>query len=111
MTDRLTDAMTKDAVKVDIEYLVQSTDVLIQWGDAPPVRMSQQQHKAFNRWVDSVVLEERERCADAVPTNWSHPMLSGPKAILRGLGRWGCEDINRLLNAIRAAIYRSNCDD
>lgn len=42
--------------------------------------------------------------ADAVPCNWLDPLLSGPDAVLKGAGPWGCPDIERLLRAIRERV-------
>ncbi len=42
--------------------------------------------------------------AHLVPTSWLDPLLTGPDAVLKGMGPWPCQDIERLLNAIRARI-------
>jgi hypothetical protein len=42
---------------------------------------------------------------DDIPTNWGDPLLTGPKGVL-GPFPWGCPDIERLLNAIRAKAVR-----
>jgi len=58
--------------------------------------------------------EERERAAREVPTNWVHPLLSGPDCALpsRSTGSgWGCPDIERLLRAIAAAIRQGPQED
>lgn len=44
--------------------------------------------------------------AACIPSNWLDPLLTGPDAALRGNGRWGCEDIERLLNGIRERMQR-----
>lgn len=46
-------------------------------------------------------LGEAEKC---IPTNWLDPLLTGPRAILRGNGPWDCHEIERLLQGIAAAI-------
>ena len=56
------------------------------------------------RAMATVRAEQRERGAKMIPTNWCDPLLSGPTAVLQGLGPWGCPDIERLLRAIAAAI-------
>ena len=44
-------------------------------------------------------------CASQVPYTWLDDLLTGPKAVLKGNGgNWGCPDIERLLNAIKARI-------
>lgn len=48
---------------------------------------------------------EVAKCAEAIPTNWCDPLLTGPDAVLRGKGgTWGCPDIERLLSSIRNRI-------
>jgi hypothetical protein len=38
----------------------------------------------------------------AVPTNWLDPLLTGPRAILKGQpGTWGCPEVEDLLRAIK----------
>jgi len=45
------------------------------------------------------------RCASQVPSNWVDPMLTGETKALTGeAGKWGCPDIESLLNAIRKKI-------
>lgn len=42
---------------------------------------------------------------NCVPNNWCDPLLTGSMAALRGEpGKWGCPDIERLLNAIRMKL-------
>lgn len=46
-----------------------------------------------------------EKAISQIPTNWCDPLLSGPKATLRGLGgTWGCPDIERLLHGGKARL-------
>ncbi len=47
--------------------------------------------------------EVKEEDAQAIPTSWLDPMLTGPEALL-GRPPYGCPDIERLLNGIRAAV-------
>lgn len=41
-----------------------------------------------------------------VPTTWLDDLLTGPTSALKrnGAGYWGCPDVERLLNAIRARM-------
>ena len=43
------------------------------------------------------------KAAACVPSTWISPLLSGEKAVI-GKYPWGCPDIERLLNRIRADI-------
>ena len=52
----------------------------------------------------AAVREALEEAEKVVPANWLDPLLTGPNAILQGHGPWGCPDIERLLQALRAAI-------
>ncbi len=45
-----------------------------------------------------------EQCANEVPTSWLDPLLTGPDAVLRGAGPWGCPDIEALLRAVQARM-------
>lgn len=45
-----------------------------------------------------------DAAAAMVPQNWCDPLLTGPRAVLRGHGPWGCPDIERLLNTLAAHI-------
>ncbi len=49
---------------------------------------------------------EREACAKDVPTNWLHPLLTGPEQVLGEPSEqgWGCAAIERLLRGVAAAI-------
>lgn len=51
--------------------------------------------------------DERERCAQLVPTNWLDPLLTGPRAVI-GKPPYNCPDIERLLSALAAAIRTGN---
>ena len=44
------------------------------------------------------------RPSDGVPTSWLDPLLTGPDAVLKGHGPWGCPDIEALLNAVRKRV-------
>jgi hypothetical protein len=44
------------------------------------------------------------RLADLVPDSWLDPLLTGKNAALHGPGPWGCQDIERLLAALKARI-------
>ena len=46
------------------------------------------------------------RLSDLVPTTWLDPLLSGPDSPLNNKqgGTWGCQEIQALLNGIRARI-------
>ena len=44
------------------------------------------------------------RFSNLVPTSWLDPLLTGPDAVLKGTGPWGCPDIERLLLAIKKRI-------
>lgn len=48
--------------------------------------------------------QRRPAPADLVPSNWLDPLLTGPTAVLPGGYRYCPQDIERLLNAIRARI-------
>lgn len=40
-----------------------------------------------------------------IPTSWLDPLLSGAKSALHGCaGKWGCPDIERLLQGIKARL-------
>ncbi len=45
----------------------------------------------------------RKALRDAVPSNWLDPLLTGPKAVI-GQPPYGCQDIERLLNAVRERV-------
>lgn len=49
-------------------------------------------------------LRFRTQSLDAIPTNWLDPLLTGPEAALKGTGDWGCPDIERLINGIKARL-------
>lgn len=44
------------------------------------------------------------RFASLIPTSWLDQLLTGPDAVLKGTGPWGCPDIERLLLAIKKRI-------
>ncbi len=47
--------------------------------------------------------------AKLVPSNWTDPLLAGKNKALTGeAGKWGCPDIENLLNAIRERIKAAN---
>jgi len=48
--------------------------------------------------------EEREACATMIPTTWLDPLLTGEGAVLKGYGPWDGKQVERLLQAIAAAI-------
>ena len=39
----------------------------------------------------------------SIPSNWTDPLLTGPKAVI-GKPPYTCQDIERLLNAIRPRV-------
>lgn len=45
----------------------------------------------------------RVAAVKSIPTSWLDPMLSGPAAVI-GLPPYDCEDIERLLEAVRARV-------
>lgn len=45
----------------------------------------------------------REAIRDAIPRSWLDPLLTGPKAVI-GSPPYNCQDIERLLNAIRERV-------
>jgi hypothetical protein len=55
----------------------------------------------------AVAQDERERCAQLVPTSWLDPLLTGPRAVI-GKPPYNCPDIERLLSAVAAAIRAGN---
>lgn len=59
------------------------------------------------RALVAVASETREPLSSLVPTNWLDPMLSGPNAVFRDHGPWGCPDIERLLRAVKARIVEA----
>ena len=54
--------------------------------------------------IRAAVAEERERCANAIPLTWLHPLLTGPNKVLPAAAPYDEQDIERLLRAIAAAI-------
>lgn len=46
----------------------------------------------------------RDALTRAIPNNWCDPLLTGEKAALPGSGAWGCPDIERLLDGLRARL-------
>lgn len=52
--------------------------------------------------ASAAVLQERERCAKVVPTNWLDELLTGKDGL--GSPPYYCPDIEKLLSAIAAAI-------
>lgn len=58
-------------------------------------------HAYARTYADACVAEALERAAKVIPTNWLHPLLSGPES--RRLP-WGQGDVEYVLNAIRDEI-------
>lgn len=50
--------------------------------------------------------DEREKCAALIPTNWLHPLLSGPESV--GDLPYDCEEVERLLWKLAAAIRKGD---
>lgn len=53
--------------------------------------------------MQAVAAQTREQDAQIVPTSWLDGLLTGPNAVI-GSPPYGCQDIERLLRAIKAAI-------
>ena len=49
------------------------------------------------------------RLIECVPRSWLDSLLSGPSAVLptEAAGKWGCPDIERLLNALRERMTKA----
>jgi len=51
--------------------------------------------------------ETQERLCVLVPDSWLDPLLTGPDAVLKGPGPWGCAEIEALLKAVRTRIRKA----
>ena len=47
---------------------------------------------------------------DAVPSNWCDPLLTGKNAVI-GQPPYDCQDIERLLNAVRERLMQASNKD
>jgi len=51
--------------------------------------------------------ETQEHLCVLVPDSWLDPLLTGPDAVLKGPGPWGCAEIEALLKAVRTRIRKA----
>ena len=62
-------------------------------------------------WLDALEAERKRfnsRLISCVPSTWLDDLLSGPnKVMLNEAGKWGCADIERLLNAVRERMVKA----
>lgn len=61
-------------------------------------------------FAESLIRQERDRCADMVPTNWLDPLLTGSSKVLPSTQPYRGPDIERLLVAIRDRIATANAE-
>ena len=94
MNPDLTDAVLRARAMLDCPYA-------LRYDECPTCHRLMASHIALR---DAARAEQREADADAIPTNWTHPLLTGPSAALPGAGPWGCPDIERLLLGLATAI-------
>lgn len=72
------------------------------WGDGDEFNVPE--GYVTDERADEMVKEALAEAADKIPTNWLDPLLTGPDAVLKGNGPWGCPDIERLLLAIKKRL-------
>jgi hypothetical protein len=74
----------------------------IERGVEPYIFITESQLTAF---AERIRQDERERCAEQVPTNWLHPLLTGPQRV--GELPFNGPTVEKLLRAIQSAIRSS----
>lgn len=57
-----------------------------------------------NPIIDDADIELLRIVLSEMPTNWCDPLLTGPKGL--GQGPWGCQQIERLLHAIKERMWQ-----
>lgn len=72
------------------------------WGDGDEFQIPE--GYVTDEMADERVKDAVAEAAGKIPTNWLDPLLTGPDAALKGTGPWDCQDIERLLQAVKKRL-------